>query len=242
MKLGIITDIHSNVTALNVVLKEFEKIKVDKIICCGDIIGIGPNPEEVVQTLIQLKNKMIAVRGNHEQYLLEGLPKNVHDNKRGMSLKEIQNHQWTFSNVSKQSKEFLEKLPIEQNIQIQNQKIYIIHYPMDNDGKYKRYIKNSTPEEQEELFNEIDSDIFIYGHTHIPSIKKKDKKWYINTGSLGCPLNNHVSNAGVLEIEEDKISFKQLNIHYNVNKVIKRIKELKYPFYEEIIRIFYGNK
>lgn len=46
MKLGIITDIHSNIIALNEVLKEFEKIKIDKIICCGDIIGIGPNPEE----------------------------------------------------------------------------------------------------------------------------------------------------------------------------------------------------
>ena len=48
MKLGIITDIHSNIIALNEVLKEFEKIKVGKIICCGDIIGIGPYPEEVI--------------------------------------------------------------------------------------------------------------------------------------------------------------------------------------------------
>lgn len=52
MKIGILTDIHSNINALNVVLEEFEKLKVDKIICCGDIIGIGPKPEEVVQALI----------------------------------------------------------------------------------------------------------------------------------------------------------------------------------------------
>ena len=32
MKLGIITDIHSNIIALNEVLKQFEKIKIDKII------------------------------------------------------------------------------------------------------------------------------------------------------------------------------------------------------------------
>ena len=55
MKLGIITDIHSNIIALNEVLKEFEKIKIDKIICCGDIIGIGPRPDEVVQALIQVR-------------------------------------------------------------------------------------------------------------------------------------------------------------------------------------------
>ena len=58
MKIGIITDIHSNTIALNAVLKEFEKKQVDKIICCGDIIGIGPNPEETVQKLIKQKNKL----------------------------------------------------------------------------------------------------------------------------------------------------------------------------------------
>ena len=54
MKLGIITDIHSNIIALNEVLKKFEKIKIDKILCCGDIIGIGSSPEEVIQALMQV--------------------------------------------------------------------------------------------------------------------------------------------------------------------------------------------
>ena len=82
MKIGIITDIHSNIRALNAVLEEFEKIGLDKIICCGDIIGIGPNPEAVVQKLIEQKNKLISVQGNHEQYLIKGLPEIVHNNKR----------------------------------------------------------------------------------------------------------------------------------------------------------------
>ena len=73
MKIGIITDVHSNIIALNAVLNEFEKIEVDKIICCGDIIGIGPNPEETVQELMKNEDKLIAVRGNHEQYIFSCL-------------------------------------------------------------------------------------------------------------------------------------------------------------------------
>lgn len=65
MKIGIITDIHSNISALNIVLNKLKKIEVDKIICCGDIIGIGPNPEKTVQELMKNKDKLIAVRGNH---------------------------------------------------------------------------------------------------------------------------------------------------------------------------------
>ena len=107
MKIGIITDVHSNIIALNTVLNEFEKIKVDKIICCGDVIGIGPNPEETIQALIKRKDILLAVRGNHEQYLLKGLPKNVHDDGRTMSLEEIDNHEWTHSKLSENSKNFI---------------------------------------------------------------------------------------------------------------------------------------
>ncbi len=39
MKIGIISDIHGNIDALNAVLKEIEKENIDKIICLGDFIG-----------------------------------------------------------------------------------------------------------------------------------------------------------------------------------------------------------
>ena len=71
MKIGIITDIHSNIQALNAVLEEFDKHKVDRIICCGDIIGIGINPEETMQELIKRKDNLISVKGNHEEAIRE---------------------------------------------------------------------------------------------------------------------------------------------------------------------------
>ena len=118
MKIGIISDIHSNIQALETVLKEFNRIKVDKIICCGDIIGIGPNPEEAVQMLIKKRECLISVRGNHEKYFTDGLPKEVHDDKRKMSFDEIQNHKWTQSMLSEESIKFIKELPVEKNIEI----------------------------------------------------------------------------------------------------------------------------
>ena len=240
MRLGIIADIHSNIIALNEVLKEFEKIKVDKIICCGDIIGIGPNPEEVVQAFMQGSDKLIAVRGNHEKYLLDGLPVNVHDDKRKMILEEIQNHEWTHSRLSEQSKKFIENLPTYRKIE--SKKIFLIHYPMNEEGKYKGYMKNPTFEENKKMFSEINSDIYIYGHTHVACINNKENKCFINPGSLGCPLQTNIANAGILEIKDNEINFEQLYISYNVDEVIKEIKELKFPFYEGILKIFYGDR
>ena len=242
MKIGIITDVHSNIIALNAVLNEFEKIKVDKIICCGDIIGIGPNPEETVQELMKNTDKLIAIRGNHEQYLLKGLPKNVHDDKRAMSLEEIDNHEWTHSKLSENSKNFISQFKISNIIEIEEKKIYIVHYPNNEDGIYKKHIKNPTIKQNQEMFSGINADIFIYGHTHTISINNKNNKWYINSGSLGCPAKSNIANAGILEINKNEILYKQLKIEYDVNEVIQEIERLKFPFYKGILKIFYGKE
>ena len=242
MKIGIITDVHSNIIALNAELNEFEKIEVDKIICCGDIIGIGPNPEETVQELMKNEDKLIAVIGNHEQYLLKGLPKDVHDDKRAMSLEEIDNHEWTHSKLSENSKKFISKFKISNIIEIEGKKIYIVHYPSNENGIYKKHIKNPTIKQNEEMFSGIDADIFIYGHTHTTSINNKNNKWYINLGSLGCPVKSNIANAGILEINKNEIRYKQLKIEYDVNEVIQEIERLKFPFYKGILKIFYGKE
>ena len=239
MKIGIITDIHSNIQALNAVLNKFNEIQVDKIICCGDIIGIGINPEETVQTLLKRKEMLIAVRGNHEHYLLNGLPKEVHDNKRKMSEKEIENHKWNHSKLSKQSIKFLNQLEASQNIKLAGKRFYIVHYPQQADGAYKKHIKNPSVTDNMEMFKENDADIFLYGHTHTYSINNIDNKWYINTGALGCPMESNIARAGILEINDEKIQFKSINVEYNVKEIIDEINNLKFPFYKEILKIFY---
>lgn len=42
MKIGVISDVHSNIDALKKVFEKFEEMKIDKVICLGDVIGIGP--------------------------------------------------------------------------------------------------------------------------------------------------------------------------------------------------------
>lgn len=224
MKIGIITDIHSNIQALNAVLNEFDKEKVDKIICCGDIIGIGINPEEAVQTLIKRKEMLIAVSGNHEQYLIKGLPNKVHDDNRKMSNEECENHKWNHSKLSKQSKEFLNTLELSKNIEIEGKRFYITHYPINDDNTYKKHIKNPSIEENKEMFKKINADVFLYGHTHTYSVNCKEDRWYINTGTLGCPMNSNIAKAGILEIVNGKIKFNAISVQYNVEEIVRAIK------------------
>ena len=168
------------------------------------------------------------------------MPKNVHDNKRKISIGEIENHEWNHSKLSENSKKFLNELETSKNLEIEGKKIYIIHYPINNDGTYKKHIKNPSIDENEEMFQKIDADIFLYGHTHTYSINNKGDKWFINVGALGCPMNKDIAKAGILEINNGKIKFNTTKVKYNVEEIIKEINDLKFPFYEKILQIFYG--
>lgn len=186
------------------------------------------------------KDMLIAVLGNHEQYLLNGLPENIHDDKRKMSKEEIENHKWNHSKISKQSKAFLSEFELSQNIEIEGKRFYIIHYPMKADGTFKKHIKNPSIEESNKMFEGIDADVFLYGHTHAYSVNCEDNKLYINPGSLGCPMDSDIAKAGILEINNGKIDFKAIDVKYNVTEIVEEMNKLKFPFYKEILKIFYG--
>jgi diadenosine tetraphosphatase ApaH/serine/threonine PP2A family protein phosphatase len=61
---AIISDIHSNLEALQAVLKDIEKHHVTEIYCLGDVVGYGPNPRECVDLVMKCK---VVLLGNHDQ-------------------------------------------------------------------------------------------------------------------------------------------------------------------------------
>ncbi len=92
MRIGVISDIHNNVVTLNAVLEKMYTENCEQIIFCGDIISIGPYLEETVQHIMQIPH-IIAVRGNHERYLLKGMPTQV-PNEEHMGYEEMEHHKW----------------------------------------------------------------------------------------------------------------------------------------------------
>lgn len=238
MKLGIITDIHNNLPALKVIVEELNKMKCDKIICCGDIIGIGPSPEQTVQYMMQIPN-LIAVRGNHEKYLLEGMPIE-YPNDENMSYEEMKHHKWEHNLLSAESIAFLKSLPYKSDITLEGYRISIIHYCMNNDGHYINYKTNPSENDLNEMFKNIDSDIILYGHNHFKNICKSDKV-YINVGSLGCPAQDkNIARGGIVNIENGNIDIQPIDVEYDVENVIKLIDDINYPDADNIKKYFYG--
>ena len=61
---ALISDIHSNLEALNAVLADIGKHNVSETYCLGDIVGYGPNPRECIDLVMKCK---VVLLGNHDQ-------------------------------------------------------------------------------------------------------------------------------------------------------------------------------
>lgn len=141
--------------------------------------------------------------------------------------------------LSEDSKAYLNKLPKEQKLKVEDVNIYMAHYPISKFGIYKQFIKTPTLEESEKLFEDVDADVYIYGHTHIFSENKSNDKLYLNLDSTGCPVKTNYASAGILNINGKNAEYQVLAVNYDVEKVKYEIKELKYSFYQKVLEIFY---
>ncbi len=111
---------------------------------------------------------------------------------------------------------------------------------MKKDGNFKKHIKVANLKENEEMFSDIDADIYLYGHTHKNIFNKDSNKIYINPGALGCPGKTNSAPYGILEINNNKVEYKQFFVVYNVEDVIKDIRNTAFPGYKKVLKLFYG--
>lgn len=242
MKIGIISDIHSNITALERVFEEFKKKGIEKVICVGDIIGIGPYSEKCIQFLMERRHMILAcIRGNHENYLMRGLPLRKHNisTARLLTEEDKSTHRWNHNRLNDEHREFIKELNDREEIEVEGKKIVIEHYPMDSKGTFKLFYREPEEEKTCELFENKDADIYMYGHTHRQVYFVKNNKHYINPGSVGCPRRTQAACFGILEIENDEINYEACKAEYNIEQTIEEIRELEYPLNEYMIERFY---
>lgn len=188
--------------------------------------------------MMQLPN-LIAVRGNHEKYLLEGMP-HAYPNEENMSPQERKHHQWEHHLLSAESVAFLESLPYQIDITCEDFRVSIMHYCMDCDGHYVNYKANPSEKDLKKMFAAVGSDIILYGHDHCRTICKGDKL-YINFGSLGCPAQDkNLARFGIVNTEKGNVEIQPMDVEYDADAAIRSIDATDYPDADNIKKYFYG--
>ncbi|MBU3955202.1 metallophosphatase family protein [bacterium] len=232
MKIGIFSDIHANLPALEAVL-DFLRDKVEKYVCCGDIVGYGPYPNECVKKISSLDD-IVCVAGNHDWAVLglEDLTKFNDDARDAVK--------WTKAHLTPESSSFLMGL----DYKIAGPDFIAVHGSLTD--PLDQYVK--TAEDYIPSMKKQDRNILFVGHSHQPLYFRgtggsvdfgafiplkpveiiRNSKYLINVGSVGQPRDGNPKAACVIyDVAEGSAVLHR--VEYDVPSVQKAILDAGLP-------------
>lgn len=226
MKLGLIGDIHSNLPALEAVLRELDGHEVDRIFNVGDLVSYGPFPNEVVNFLRD--RKIVSIQGNRDKDVYEANQISIPINKPSMIQMKLLSYEWTHRNLSAENLGYLKALPDSLSVHVGRYKLLMVHSRLSS--KIPQ-LQPDTPDLQyEKVAADIAEDIVAFGHTHIPFTKMIAQKVFVNTGSVGRPGDGDPRAAYVLLTAKNKQITSQVNrVEYDVGRTAEAVRKSELP-------------
>jgi diadenosine tetraphosphatase ApaH/serine/threonine PP2A family protein phosphatase len=222
MRLAIISDIHSNLEALTKAFEIIDQRSVDEIVCLGDIIGYGANPNECVELIRQRCG--IVIKGNHENAVLNAAAaERFSDNARSAIV-------WTRSQLTEEHLAYFRTLPLSQ---LKEDLLFVHASPC-------------FPEEWNYIFDEdaaarsfrcFSEPLGFIGHTHVPAIFSsqgqdfkitKEERFLINVGRVGQSRDRNIHLSFGL-IDTDMWTYENIRSAYDVQAAVWKILKTPLP-------------
>ncbi|ACV23901.1 metallophosphoesterase family protein [Methanocaldococcus fervens] len=227
--MAIISDIHSNLEALEAVLNDIKNRGIKNIVCLGDIVGYGANPNECVELIKGAKCKCVA--GNHDYGVLGKESLDFFNKYGAIAIL------WTKKFIKPENLKFLDSLPLVIEEKIKNKKIIFSHA----NPKYPELWEYLYPDYVDEVFD--CGDLIFVGHSHIPFVNseegnllihkgsvylEEDKKYLINPGSIGQPRDG-INKASYCIFDEKNFKIEIVRVEYNIKGAYEKIVKSGLP-------------
>ena len=155
MQVGIISDVHADYATLAEVLARLESHhQVDQVLCAGDLVGRGPEPERVVR-LVRAYG-VTCVRGNHDDWALS---------------------------LNGESLQYVRGLPLEWRGRLAGKSVFMCHGKPGNNlwGMYRDHLSATY---LKMVLRSLKADVLVTGHTHLPLHMQTPHGCLVNPGSL----------------------------------------------------------
>lgn len=209
MKLGVISDIHSNRIALEAVLDAMPA--VDRVICAGDIIGYNPWPADCVE--IVRDRGISCVQGNHDRDL---------DSLGRYRANEMAHEGLLYANtqLDEEQAEWLRTLPESRTFV--DGRVRMVHSHPTHRGRYVR--PNMFPA----LAPHLDSELLILGHTHVQHHATIGETLVVNPGSVGQPRDQD-PRAAFAVIDLDSMRCDERRVAYDIEQVQRAVDRAGLP-------------
>jgi predicted phosphodiesterase len=204
LKYAIISDVHANLDALEVVLEDIDSLGADSIICLGDVVGYNAYPNECIDLI--RKRDLPCICGNHDAVAC-GIEEPWGFNPIALSAA-----MWTRERLSDENAEWLRNLPDY----IETPHFLAVHGAPNDRDCYLFGWEDILPHLP--ALRRKNLHLCVFGHTHNPGVFSSDgtysvdvgepfayadgKDYFINPGSVGQPRDGDPRAAyGIIDTE-----------------------------------------
>ena len=238
-RLGIISDVHGNLEALEAVLRAIETDNVDFIVHLGDLVGYNANPRECVQLL--QKRQIISILGNHDLAVLEP------SMTERFNVLAYQALAYSRKQLKHPDVRYLQNMP---RVEVLWDKYLLCHGSPEN---LESYISNLFQAKRTfNLFRKCYGGLRLcfFGHTHVQKLWVSDERgkvssplalpsscvlhpdqlYLINPGSVGQPRQQD-NRAHYILFDSDREIIHFRAVAYDIEKAQKKILMAELPKY-----------
>jgi predicted phosphodiesterase len=229
MRYFVLSDIHSNVEALEACCRRAKDAGYDSVVCCGDIVGYGPQPNEVIDILRELN--VVAIRGIHDR-VAAGLDEADDFNPYARTAT-----QWTRDQLSPEHREYLAALPV--GPLAVTPEAQLMHGALTNEDDYI-----FTTADAAESFCLTTTTLTFFGHTHLPVIYDRrrryvpprifhldpDGQFLVNPGSVGQPRAGDPRASFLIWDVDDRV-LEFYRVEYPLSRTQEKMRDVELPEY-----------
>lgn len=189
MRVALISDIHSNLAALDATLEAIEAARIDRVLCLGDVVSLGPLPHE---TLLRVREiGCPVVMGNCDDFMLHPKVDEGDDDNARISASDA----WTADQLSDADLDYIRTF--QATIELACGPYGLLGYHGSPQSFNDSIGPETSEEELAELLDRCGSDVFAGGHTHWQMLRRSGTSIVMNPGSVGMAYDRTRPLAGV---------------------------------------------
>ncbi len=229
MRIAVLSDIHGNLPALEAVLNALKPY--DAIWQLGDIVGYGPQPDEVVARL--RAESATGVRGNHDSAAIGALDTDAFNDDARAAV------EWTAERIAPATRDWLAALPLK----MEAAPFTLVHgSPRDPTWEYVYSAGVARAN-----FPRFETTHCLVGHTHVPGVFRQrgsraeavqigsgtrhplnGERLIVNPGSVGQPRDGD-PRASALLLDTDAKTLEWHRVEYPVEQVQQLMERERLP-------------
>ncbi len=227
---AVVSDIHGNLEALEIVLADLDRRGVEHVACLGDFVGYGASPNECIA---RLKPRCeVAVAGNHDLAAVGRIRLEYFHDEAATAAR------WTDQQLAPEHRDWLLALPMS----VAWRGLHVVHASPRNPKAWGYVLSLEDAQDEMDAFT---GPICVIGHSHYPGTfvsgpqgigytrapslaVEPDCRYLVTVPSVGQPRDGD-PRAGYLLVDEPATTFEFVRLEYDVESAISRIRGAGLP-------------